>query len=79
MWGNMTVAYDLCVVSSGTEKETLDKLSQYDGVTDSFIVYGEYDVVLKIEVDSTDELRKFMTEVVRNIPAIERTTTLITI
>ncbi|MHC1598471.1 MAG: Lrp/AsnC ligand binding domain-containing protein [Candidatus Methanofastidiosia archaeon] len=75
----MTIAFVLCVVKSGSEKETLDMLSKNKNVVDAFIVYGEYDIILKIKSDSTESMRSFMNETVRNIPSIERTTTLITI
>ncbi len=75
----MTIAFVLCVVKSGSEKETLDILGKNKNVVDAFVVYGEYDIILKIKSDSTEDMRSFMTETVRNIPSIERTTTLITI
>jgi len=75
----MTLAYVLCVIKSGKEDETLDKLSKYDKIKESFMVYGEYDIVFKVVVDSPDELREFLTKNIRNIPSIERTTTLIAV
>ncbi|MHC1604651.1 MAG: Lrp/AsnC ligand binding domain-containing protein [Candidatus Methanofastidiosia archaeon] len=75
----MSLAYILCVAESGKEWEIIKKLEKFKEVAETFIVYGEYDIIIKVEVPSTDALRIFMTEKVRNISFIERTTTLIAI
>ncbi|MBN1785990.1 MAG: Lrp/AsnC ligand binding domain-containing protein [Candidatus Methanofastidiosa archaeon] len=75
----MTLAYVLCAVKSGSEDETMEKLSKFDKVAEAFVVYGEYDIIFKVAVDSPDELREFLTKSIRSLPYIERTTTLIAI
>lgn len=75
----MTLAYVLCVVKSGHEKETMEILANLDQVTESFVVYGEYDIVFKVVVSTPDELRVFLTNSIRNIDFIERTTTLLAV
>lgn len=75
----MTIAYVLCVTKSGMEQQVLSILSAQQCIDEAYIVYGEYDLIVKINVGSPDELREFMTITLRNIPEIERTTTLISI
>ncbi len=75
----MTIAYVLCVTKSGMEKKVLSSLKSEPVIGEAYIVYGEYDLIVKVEVSSPDELREFMTVTLRNIPEIERTTTLISI
>jgi len=75
----MTLAYVLCVVRSGQEDTTLNELSKLDKIKEYYMVYGEYDIVFKVSVASPDELRSFLTKSIRNIPSIERTTTLIAV
>lgn len=41
------------------------------------ILYGEYDLIIKIELDGISELSDFILDKIRAISAIERTTTLI--
>ena len=75
----MTIAYVLCVTKSGMEQKVLATLKAESCIGEAYIVYGEYDIIVKIEVGSPDELREFMTVTLRNIPEIELTTTLISI
>jgi len=75
----MTLAYVLCAVKSGHEKETMEFLANLDQVSESYIVYGEYDIVFKVVVNTPDELRVFLTNSIRNIGPIERTTTLLAV
>ena len=75
----MTIAYVLCVAKSGMENKVLSSLKSEPFIGEAYIVYGEYDLIVKVEVSSPDELREFMTVTLRNIPEIERTTTLISI
>ena len=75
----MTIAYVLCVTKSGMEQKVLSSLKSEPCIGEAYIVYGEYDLIVKVEVSSPDELREFMTVTLRNIPEIERTTTLISI
>ena len=75
----MTIAYVLCVTKSGMEKKVLSTLKEERCIDEAYIVYGEYDIIVKVEVATPDELREFMTVTLRNIPEIDRTTTLISI
>jgi len=42
-------------------------------------VYGEYDLLIRIEVEALDELDSFIFDTVRTIKGVEGSTTLITI
>ncbi len=75
----MTIAYVLCATKSGMENTVLSALKSESVICEVYIVYGEYDLIVKVKVASPDELREFMTVTLRNIPEIERTTTLISI
>ena len=76
---SMTIAYVLCVTKSGMEQKVLNVLRGERSIEEAYIVYGEYDIIVKVSVSSPDELRSFMTETLRGIPEIERTTTLISL
>ncbi|MCS7104811.1 MAG: Lrp/AsnC ligand binding domain-containing protein [Thermofilaceae archaeon] len=70
------VAYLILVVEAGKEYEVLRKLLEIDAVNEAHVVYGEYDIVAKLEVSDLSELEKTVMNI-RKIPGVERSTTLI--
>jgi DNA-binding Lrp family transcriptional regulator len=73
----MVTAYVLATIKAGSERDVKDKLRNIPEVTDVNILYGEYDVIIKIDLDGISELSDFILDKIRAISAIERTTTLI--
>jgi len=74
--GAKIVAYLILVVSPGKEYEILRKLLELEVVSEAHIVYGEFDIVAKLEVNDLSELEKTVMGV-RRIPGVERSVTLI--
>ena len=72
----MVLAYILITIKSGAEKEVLDKLKAVEEVKDANLVYGEYDLIVKVDLNEISQLSDFVIEKIRILP-IERTTTLI--
>lgn len=70
------VAYVILVVEAGREYEVLRKLLELDTVNEAHIVYGEYDIVTRLEVSDLSELERVIMTI-RRIPGVERSTTLI--
>jgi DNA-binding Lrp family transcriptional regulator len=70
-------AYMLLKVSSGTEREVCSQIVNFEEVLDASIVYGEYDIIVKIQVEELESLEKFLSENVRTIPSIMLTSTMI--
>jgi len=70
-------AYILLKVSSGTEREVCKKMSEFDEVLDASIVYGEFDIVVKISVEQLDGLEVFLSDKMRSIPSVMLTSTMI--
>ncbi len=75
----MIEAYILVNVKPGKEKDLVEIARNEfgDKLTSADVVYGEYDVVLKVKVDSFDELRNLVVEKIRALEYVERTITLI--
>ncbi len=71
------LAYVLFKVSSGTEREVAQKLTEFDEVMHADIVFGEYDVVAKMSTESLDSLETFVSEKVRAVPNVLVTSTMI--
>ncbi len=51
-------AYILIVVEHGAEHQVLEALMKFDGVKETSLVYGEFDIHCKIDVDSMEKLRE---------------------
>jgi len=70
------VAYVLIVTEVGKEHEVITALKKIEGVTIAQTVYGEFDVVCKVECGNLKTLDESITKV-RKIQSIIRTMTLI--
>ena len=74
----MTVlAYILFKVNSGTERDVCQKLVEFDEIIQADIIFGEYDVLAKIQTQDLGELESFVSEKVRNVPDVLVTSTMI--
>ena len=71
------LAYVLFKVSSGTERDVCQKLIEFDEVLQADIIFGEYDVIAKIETQDLDELEGFVSEKVRTVSNVLVTSTMI--
>ncbi|MCC6039905.1 MAG: Lrp/AsnC ligand binding domain-containing protein [Thermofilum sp.] len=60
----------------GKEDEVLKALRGLEYVEEAYIIYGEYDVIAKLEVPALELLDKVVTNI-RNMPGVTRTSTLI--
>lgn len=73
----MVEAYILIKVRVGAEREVVDKLKGLKEVKDISELYGEWDVIAKIEVGSIEDLDALITEKIRDIDNIKLTSTMI--
>jgi DNA-binding Lrp family transcriptional regulator len=62
-------------VEAGSEKEVLEHVREIPEVKASYLVYGSYDIVAKVEADSMDHLREIITSKVRKVGNIRSTIT----
>jgi len=74
----MVSAFTLIKVESNRNASVYEKLCKISIVKEVALVYGEYDIVIKTETRSIDELNNFVYENLRKIPGITMTTTMIT-
>lgn len=75
----MIAAYVLMRIKPGIERNVLNTVRKLDQVKVVETLYGEYDMLLKVEVETLDELDSFIFDTVRTIKGVERSTTLIVI
>jgi DNA-binding Lrp family transcriptional regulator len=73
----MVRTYTLVRVKPPRDKEIHQKIKEFSEVKEVIMTYGEYDLIVKIEVDSLDELDLFIFNKLRVIEGVEATTTLI--
>ena len=73
----MIEAFVLVVVKPGYEEEVYNALSGHESIKEIYRVYGEYDLILRVEVESVEALDRFHDEVLRRLKHIEMTETLI--
>ena len=56
-------AYGLIVAEHGADEEVLQDLMKIDGVTESSLVYGEFDIHCKIEVENMAKLKEVISKI----------------
>lgn len=80
MAGRSVVAYILVNVEVGVENEVRDEIiRRFDkAVTEARVTYGEYDIVVRVEVDSMKALETIISSI-RSIGGVRRTVTLIAV
>ena len=71
------LAYVLFKVNSGTERAVCQKLIEFDDVLQADIIFGEYDVVAKIETQDLSTLEEFVSDKIRNVSNVLVTSTMI--
>ena len=73
----MAVGFVLIVTISGFEKQVSDSLDDIGLITGRWGIFGEYDLIAKIESDDDVALTRCIVEDVRTIEGITETRTLI--
>lgn len=73
----MVVSYILLIVKPGEESKVAEEMNKLEQVKEINIVYGEYDIVAKIEEESMESLQNFLIKKIRAMDQVERTSTLI--
>jgi len=73
----MATAFILVVADSGMEQRVAEELALLDFIKSADLVYGEYDIVAKIDTDKVPQLTESILSKIRPIPGITRTSTLI--
>ena len=75
----MVVAYVLLIVKPGEESNVAEKLKKVEEIKDVSIVYGEYDVIAKVEMENMEGLQNFLIKNIRAMDEVERTSTMISL
>jgi DNA-binding Lrp family transcriptional regulator len=73
----MVTSYTLARVEPTKDNIVYEKINSLPEVKEVITTYGEYDMIIKVEVNSLDDLDNFVFSKLRVIKGIESTTTLI--
>lgn len=71
-------AYVLVNAEVGTEDQVLKQVKEVQPyVKEAYIVYGVYDLIIKVEADNMTDLKDIITERIRKIDLVRSTLTMI--
>jgi DNA-binding Lrp family transcriptional regulator len=75
----MAIAFVLLNVNLGTEEEVVAGLKEVEGVKETYQIYGVYDIIARLEAESTEKVRTMLQERVRKLDNIRSTLTLMAV
>jgi DNA-binding Lrp family transcriptional regulator len=75
----MPLAFVLINAEIGSEDEVVAELRKIGNVKESYVVYGVYDIVAKVEADSMDKLKEIVTWKIRRLDKVRSTLTMIVV
>ena len=73
----MPRAFILVNVEPGTEEQVIKQLKSIDGVKESYVTYGVYDLILRAKAETMEELKDFISRKIRTSKQVLSTLTLI--
>jgi len=72
----MAVGYVLINVKPGEEFEVYQKVKDMDYVVDATILFGDYDIIIKLNAADLSIIAKTVVDTIRQLPGITDTKTL---
>jgi DNA-binding Lrp family transcriptional regulator len=73
----MTVAFVLINSELGFEEEIVSELNKIVGVKEVYMVYGVYDIIVKIEGETMEKVKDIVTWKIRRLDRVRSTLTMI--
>ena len=73
----MATAYVLIGTEMGAESEVIELLKNVPEVKEAHSVYGDFDIIARLEADIMEEIKFAISKKIRSIKKIRSTTTLI--
>ncbi|MDE2144154.1 MAG: Lrp/AsnC ligand binding domain-containing protein [Elusimicrobia bacterium] len=68
----------LCKLTPGKEQSAVTSIRAIDGVTEVYMTFGGWDMILSAEADTVDKLSNLIVSRVRAVPGVSATETLVT-
>jgi DNA-binding Lrp family transcriptional regulator len=73
----MVIAFVLITTKPGAEKEVYDSLKNIPEVTELHPIFGEYDLIIKLNSDNADNIGELVVQKIRVLDGITDTKTFI--
>jgi len=73
----MPLAFVLINTEIGAEEEVAKELRSLSAVKEAYVVYGVYDVIAKVEVDTMDRLKEIVSWNIRRLEKVRSTLTML--
>lgn len=73
----MVLAYVMVRTDAGKEDGVRSEAEKMSEVKESHIIYGEWDILMKIDVASVEKITEFVVEKLRKLEGVRLTSTLI--
>ena len=77
--GTLVVAFVMLNVAPGEEEEVREQVSAVEGVEEVHVVYGIYDMVIKVAADAIADIKDIVTRKIRTLPEVRSTLTMIVV
>jgi DNA-binding Lrp family transcriptional regulator len=71
-------AYVLLDTELGYEELVINELDNVEGIKNKYIVYGIHDIIVEIETETMDDIKKIVFDKIRNLEYVKNTITLTT-
>ncbi|RLE69641.1 MAG: Lrp/AsnC family transcriptional regulator [Thermoprotei archaeon] len=75
----MAMAFVMVSTEIGAEKDVLAKLREVEGVVEAHIVYGVYDLIVKVKTEDQTKLKDIITKYIRKMDKVRSTLTMIVV
>jgi DNA-binding Lrp family transcriptional regulator len=73
----MPRAFVLVNADLGYESRLASEMKNIPGVNDAYTIYGVYDILLKVQADSMDKLKEFISTKIRRMKGVKSTLTML--
>jgi DNA-binding Lrp family transcriptional regulator len=71
----MVEAIVLVQVNVGASSAVVQAVGEVDGVTEAYVVTGPYDIIVRVEADSLDQLGQLVVSSIQAVEGVTRTLT----
>jgi len=73
----LVLAYILAKMEAGKDDEIFERIGKLREIKEASATYGIYDLLIKVGFEKVEELDSFIFDVVRRIPGVKETVTMI--
>ncbi|MCS7097180.1 MAG: Lrp/AsnC ligand binding domain-containing protein [Candidatus Methanomethylicia archaeon] len=75
----MSIAFVLINTEIGSEREVANEIIKIEGVEETYVIYGVYDVIAKVRAENLDKLKEIITMRIRKLSKVRSTLTMIVV